>query len=538
MKKNIIFYPYLFALYPILGLYARNLTETPPAEIARPILIALVITHLLFTLLKKVLNDRERAAFLSGFLVFFFSASQIAYRVIEGTLSHGLDESWHRVLLTFAIFAVMILGNRKVWGKYLNSRRRGIMVEYFNYVAVFMLLLPIFNIGKFWQTAFDDTPRLWSSYVAQGESPQTLSAKNPPDIYYIILDGYGRGDVLQALYDYDNTPFLDELAKRGFYIADESQSNYLRTSLSVTSALNMEYINYTADLAGKTSTNRLPLFEMAGNSRARRLLTDAGYQFVLIDSGSSFTTYYDADKFVTPFVIRPKIFEMWFYSTTALNALYEPELSFSESLQNFFPLAGYSVHRKFITGGLENLALAPQIPSPKFVFAHMIIPHPPFLLGSKGEALRPNYPYVTGDGATFASNDRVYLEGYIGQVEFINKEILQVIDALLENSATPPVIIIQGDHGPGYLQLKQGDTPNSCAWERASILNAYYFPEQKTDLLYPSISPINSFRAAFNTYLNGNFALLEDKTFFSWFELPYNFTDITEKAKLKCGVDR
>ena len=29
-----------------------------------------------------------------------------------------------------------------------------------------------------------------------------------PDIYYIILDAYGRADVLEEMFGYDNTPFL------------------------------------------------------------------------------------------------------------------------------------------------------------------------------------------------------------------------------------------------------------------------------------------------------------------------------------------
>ena len=31
-----IIYPFLFSLYPILGLYSRNLTEILPSEVIRP----------------------------------------------------------------------------------------------------------------------------------------------------------------------------------------------------------------------------------------------------------------------------------------------------------------------------------------------------------------------------------------------------------------------------------------------------------------------------------------------------------------------
>ncbi len=62
-----------------------------------------------------------------------------------------------------------------------------------------------------------------------------------PDIYYLVLDGYGRGDVLQKYYGFDNAEFLDGLRQRGFYIADKSSTNYPSTVFSLPSSLNMRY---------------------------------------------------------------------------------------------------------------------------------------------------------------------------------------------------------------------------------------------------------------------------------------------------------
>jgi hypothetical protein len=361
-----------------------------------------------------------------------------------------------------------------------------------------------------------------------------LAQGNTPDIYYIILDGYGRADTLASLYAYDNKPFLEGLQGRGFYVADQSQSNYLRTSLSITSAMNMEYINFTTDLADADSTNRIPMFELASNNRARRLLKEAGYQFILIDSGSAFSRFYDADIFLTPFRTHLNLFEMWYYSTTALGALYEPELKITPTLQEYLPVAGYATHRVFILDALDKLSIVPEIKGRKFVFAHIISPHPPFVLDSTGASLHPGYPYVTGDGASFVSDKEYYKQGYLGQMQYMNNRILTVIDDILRKSELPPVIIIQGDHGPGLL-LMGGDNIDSCLWERASILNAYYFPKGKTELLYPSISPINSFRTVFNTYFGTSFKLLPDKTYFSLFDMPYDFIDITAKVRNPCG---
>jgi hypothetical protein len=74
--------------------------------------------------------------------------------------------------------------------------------------------------------------------------PDTISSQEAtPDIYYIILDGYGRADMLQALYGFDNSMFVNALEQRGFVVASESQSNYHRTLLSLSSSLNMQYLD-------------------------------------------------------------------------------------------------------------------------------------------------------------------------------------------------------------------------------------------------------------------------------------------------------
>ncbi len=75
--------------------------------------------------------------------------------------------------------------------------------------------------------------------------PRHLVAANPdlPDVYYIILDAYGRADRLKQFYGYDNTPFLDALRKRGFYIAQNSRANYDQTCLCLPSSLNMNYLD-------------------------------------------------------------------------------------------------------------------------------------------------------------------------------------------------------------------------------------------------------------------------------------------------------
>ena len=61
-----------------------------------------------------------------------------------------------------------------------------------------------------------------------------------------------------------------------------------------------------------------------------------------------------------------------------------------------------------------------------------------------------------------------------------------------------------------------------------SIFNAYLLPGGGHQLLYDSVSPVNTFRLVFNFYLNYNFELLDDRNYRSPFGRPYEFEEVTD----------
>jgi hypothetical protein len=115
---------------------------------------------------------------------------------------------------------------------------------------------------------------------------------------------------------------------------------------------------------------------------------------------------------------------------------------------------------------------------------------------------------------------------------YINSQIELAVDSILKNSARPPVILIQSDHGPGSL-LRRDSLEKSCLFERTSILSAYYLPEG-SPMLHADISPVNSFRVILNTYFDANLDLLPNITYFSPQSWPYDFTDVTNRIERSC----
>jgi len=253
-------------------------------------------------------------------------------------------------------------------------------------------------------------------------------------------------------------------------------------------------------------------------NRIMRLLKECVYKTVSIESGFYYTNHFDTDVRLTSGTILSE-FERMLLAETPWDVL-------MDSLDIIPAGDSHQGHRVRVLDSFKYLSSHPRMVGPKFVFAHIVSPHPPFVFGPQGEAMDPGWSYSMADGSNYSGDLAGYRQGYAAQVNFVNQKVEQTIDAILARSDQPPVIIIQGDHGPGG-SLDWGSPERSCLWERSGILNAYYLPGGGKDALYPSISPVNSFRVVLNTYFGTNLPLLPDETYFTSHELPRQIIDIT-----------
>ena len=53
-----------------------------------------------------------------------------------------------------------------------------------------------------------------------------LTARNRSNVYWIVLDGYPRADVLKQFFDFDDTPFLNSLRDLDFTVYDHAVASF------------------------------------------------------------------------------------------------------------------------------------------------------------------------------------------------------------------------------------------------------------------------------------------------------------------------
>jgi hypothetical protein len=509
--KRIPFHPVLFGAYPVLALLAWNIGQIKESAAFRVLPVSIMLAVVLLLVLRGLLRDWQRAALASTLVILLFYSYGHVYSFLERVRIFGLAFGRHRFLLPFWIL-MMVIG---IWAVVKARRELSSVTAALNVIAIVVVVFPLFQLLSF---------RLRSISTARAEAGQVSSdlldlhvppGQTPPDVYYIILDGYPREDVLRQDINFDNSRFLDKLEELGFYVARCSQSNYAITELSLPSSLNFDYIDLEEQGLSEKSADRSSLWPLLRYNKARQAFQHMGYTVVAFETGFNWSELEDADVYVSrrstllsgAMAQGVNNFEGLVINTTMGLALADARLSMPGFLKLDTETSWEKQHRDRILYVLDQLPeIATSVPGPKFVFAHILAPHQPYVLGANGEEVlypRPLPP-------------EIYKEANRNQIVYLNKRVGVLLEEILRNSPTPPIIIVQGDHSHKTASPRH----------RVAVLNAYYLPGEGAEALYPKISPVNSFRVIFDTYFGGQFGLLEDQSYYSDYDFPFKMQNI------------
>jgi hypothetical protein len=506
----------IFALFSPLALLAANAFEVPLSAAARSVIASLGLGIAITAFFLLLIRPMERAVVLACAAVLAFFTYGHLYDGLKHLSPAVVLVARHRYLvplegLLFLFVAILLVRRPAIAGP---------LARWLTATAWILLALPVVSLirqqAQEWSLSGEDERALPSTLQ--------LTRGNLPDVFYIVLDGYGRADVLKTSYGYDNEPFLSYLRGRGFYVADKAMSNYSRTLLSLSSSLNMDYLDQILPEDVNPNLLQPELVQLVDRNRVFELFRSLGYSTVAFETGYGRTELRDADTYLTPnyadFGQNRAVyagaglneFEGLFLQTTMATAAFD---SYMQAIQRRAPGLidyEYDKHRTRVLFTISSLSDIAAQSGANFVFAHIVSPHPPFVFGPKGEKLTHRGVFsLLGDECCQTED---YGERYIGQVKYLNSALMVEIDEILKASDGNVIIIFQGDHGPAGL-LDWSEPSDTGIHDRMAILNAYYLPEGGTADLYPSITPVNTFRVILDRYFGGEFERLEDISYFA-----------------------
>src|SRR6185503_14940680 len=334
----------------------------------RALLICVALAGILLILLRLVLRDWKRAAFLSTLWMALFYSYGHVFILLTDKLKDFNFMPW--LLGAWAVLALVAI----FW-----AVKRAPASDSLNVIVLGLVIMSVWQISS-------GTQRGSAHRVAAENAPVEDLARpqNPPDVYYFILDSYARADLLQKAYGYDNSGFIQGLQERGFYVAQCSQSNYTRTELSVGSSLNMSYLQDLDPAFTPDSIKRLKLWDSLKHNAVRYDFESMGYKTIAFATGFAWSEVDDSDIFYTPppFSAGMTEFETLFLRTTL--ARHAQELGWL----NPDEIMGQNFRDRtlLVFDKLDDIA---RMPEPTFAYVHLISPHPPFVFGPNGEHTYP-----------------------------------------------------------------------------------------------------------------------------------------------------
>lgn len=510
MFKKIIHFPFyalFLGLFPIIALWNSNKSQIYAKDVWLSVGISAAFAIAVWLLCLLIFRSVNRASLASSlFFVLFFSYGHV-YNLVKAAMpSFGF-------LKLAAVYAVLFL-----LALFISIRVKKYSVDVTTWLNVILTALILFNAVQiliFESKVSRDEPQ-------QASAQPALAVENAglPDIYYIILDSYSRQDVLKDTMGFDNSAFIDALRERGFYIPECAYSNYDSTVGSIASALNYSYVD---NPSSEDDTGSISLKD----NKIRADLAAYGYLFV---TGKGFSSEDDVnnsdiylnylkDAGIKDTVMQSQFTRMYF-ETTLLRILFEyyymdpvhnsilPQWLFiSETSDKVLGYASFWYNQTNYM--FDQLATFPEKEGNYLIYAHINLPHQPFVYDANG-----NFKY------TYNPPDDQMTAPYLDQISYANKRVLALVDDLVKNSETPPIIILQGDHGAHVI---------TSGLEKHKILNAYYVPPNMKDDLYPTITPVNTFRLILRDVYGKDIDLLPDT-------LYVKFTNDYEAVPSACTI--
>ncbi len=513
--KKVAFYPLLMGIYPVLYLYGNNASEVPFSIAVWPLLIALGGTVVVFAGTLLWLRDLRKSALLtSAIAVFFFGYGHIHSLLYMLIMENDIDVGdIHDTIFIFKIILFGVLAFAGLIGLIaIQSKIRRLqpemlqrLTQVLNVVSIVLVVMPLGLLARHALAHHGDEPDvIRPAVVEESVSPVIKELGYLPDIYNIVLDGYARRDVFDLYYQHDNKGFIQFLRNKGFTVAKRSTANYFWTFLSLASSMNMQYLGFKRSVSEISAGDMTIPFRMIRDHRIGHFLRSRGYRTVHLNStwGATMTNPYADEEILCSSGVYQTEFYRVLYQTTLLK-IWEANVD-------------TDLAECHLTN-IETLKKIAQAKGPKFVFAHFVPPHHPYLFDRHGNVMRHA---TVSNQFEFQKFLWSKFDKYIDQTVYISNRMKEVVNSIQANSKHPPIIIIHSDHGPQVQKI--GIYLKDFINARLATFFAAYTPG-KPDLFPNDVTAVNYYRLLFNHYFDAGMEVLPAEYIFSSYHQPFKF---------------
>lgn len=511
---GLVGFPVLLAMHPVLFLFGHNQEHFSAREVPLPLGLAALAAWILWRLLDLWLKDSLRSGILATCWMWLFLGY---FRYIDPFVQRGLARFPNADPHGDTLLVLLALGLGVLLFVLLMGREQGRHKALLDGIAWSLVIL----------TALPLAPTML--FRRSGSTPGGLSSAFPstgqgtkPNLVHIVLDGYAREDILRTHFGFDNRPFMKELEKMGFHASAKARANYCQTLLSLSSTLNVTYVQEIAAQLAKNPLQRHTLARTMAQPRVLTHLSAQGYHSVALASGYDLTEMTLADEFIRPCGM-PSTFMAAVLDGTPMPAL----------LPKRAGIDSYQAHRQRVLATFDQLGRLDDRKAPLFVFAHVVTPHPPFIFAADGSPRQPGGLYSLIDGSHLIQGSEAareaYRKGYVGQVEHVNARILESLNRMLARATRPTVVFLHSDHGPGS-GLSWEDPSRSDLQERLGILLACRVPDPAWAGFPEEITTVNAYQSLLSTYFGLACDPLPQKSYFSRWSEPFDFIEVTDQV--------
>jgi hypothetical protein len=493
-------HPFLVAAYAVLFVYSQNLQEVTLRDLVAPLGRALIGAGLATIAPALLLGDMRRGAIVGAALgAAFFGYGHFVTMAEDG--GHGVDVV-HAVvagLLVLAVGVAIVLRRERI-----ASITRGLDVATVLLVALVLIPIVPHELGR----------GVAANTVA---APTGEPHATDRDIYWLIFDRYGSTDGIRRLTGVENT-LPAWLEDHEFHVAEGSYAGYGRTTLSLASAFRMDDLTDVAEGQPPGSGDLGPAYRIIEEDRVAATLRGRGYRYVHVGSWiSPFRSHPLADVVVD---IETETDFVAVLDDTTVLPLARDLLGSADDID---PMD--HIQRERALFQFRAIDEARDLPGRTFVFAHILLPHEPYVFDAEGD-----YPDAHERAAPAA-------ERYAAQLAWTNTLIMELVQSLLDGPVEDrPIIVLQADEGP--LPPRYAADTARFDWSTATedelrikygILSAFHLPVGEGPLP-DAIGPANAFRLVFSRAFGMDLPLLPERSWTSaaW-RRPWELTEVTDR---------